>query len=104
MIFKNVDAEALANIYFEGKVTSHSLITQEGEKITVGIIYPGVYHFNTESSERMEITSGACNVKLDGDSEETIYESGQYFEVPASSGFEIIVQDQICQYVCRFLD
>ncbi len=48
--------------------------------------------------------SQACNVKLDGDSEETIYESDQYFEVPASSGFEITVQDQICQYVCRFLD
>ena len=32
MIFKNVDTEALANIYFDGKVTSHSFITQEGEK------------------------------------------------------------------------
>ena len=83
MIFKNVDAEALANIYFDGKVTSHSLITQEGEKITVGIIYPGVYHFNTESSERMEITSGACNVKLDGDSEETIYESCLLYTSPS---------------------
>ena len=56
MLFENVNAEALANIYFDGKVASHSLVTKEGDKITIGIIYPGSYHFNTESAERMEIT------------------------------------------------
>ena len=58
MVFENVNAEALANIYFDGKVISHSLITQEGDKITVGLIYPGEYHFNTDLAERMEIISG----------------------------------------------
>ena len=104
MLFENVNAEALANIYFDGKVTSHSLVTKEGDKITIGIIYPGSYHFNTESAERMEITSGSCKVKIDCSNDESSYESGHYFEVPESSGFNIIVEDQICQYVCRFLD
>ena len=104
MLFENVNAEALANIYFDGKVTSHSLVTKVGDKITIGIIYPGSYHFNTESAERMEITSGSCKVKIDGSNDESSYESGHYFEVPESSGFNITVEDQICQYVCRFLD
>ena len=58
MVFENVNAEALANIYFDGKVTSHSLTTQEGDKITIGLIYPGEYHFDTDLAERMEIISG----------------------------------------------
>ena len=42
MLFENVNAEALANIYFDGEVASHSLVTKEGDKITIGIIYPEV--------------------------------------------------------------
>ena len=104
MNFNNVNASAIANIYFDGKVVSHSLTDNSGARITLGLIYPGEYHFNTESAERMEITSGSCKVKIDCSNDESSYESGHYFEVPESSGFNITVEDQICQYVCRFLD
>ena len=41
MNFNNVNASALANIYFDGKVISHSLTDNSGAKITLGLIHPG---------------------------------------------------------------
>ena len=41
----------MANIYFDGKVISHTLVTAEGDKKTLGLIFPGEYHFGTELAE-----------------------------------------------------
>jgi len=103
MHFENVSASALANVYFDGKVVSHSLTLADGAKVTLGLVYPGEYHFATESAERMEITAGQCSVTLDGGKEAVIYSSGEHFEVPGNSGFTISVDDGICQYICTFL-
>jgi uncharacterized protein YaiE (UPF0345 family) len=103
MTFENVSAPALANVYFDGKVVSHSLTLADGEKVTLGLIYPGEYHFATESAERMEITSGQCLVTLDGEKEGATCLAGEHFEVPDNSGFTISVEEGICQYVCTFL-
>ena len=103
MTFENVSASAIANVYFEGKVVSHSLTLANGEKITLGLIYPGEYHFATESAERMEITAGQCSVVQDGGKEPLIYFQGEHFEVSENSGFTISVAEGICQYVCTFL-
>ena len=65
--FSNVTAVAKANIYFDGKVVSHTLRFSDGSKKTLGLIYPGEYHFSTDAAERMEITSGSCKVRLDGE-------------------------------------
>ena len=102
MTFENVSASAVANVYFDGKVVSHALTLEDGAKLTLGLIYPGEYHFATESAERMEITSGQCSVVVDGGDESLIYFQGEHFEVPANSGFTITVSEGICQYVCRF--
>ena len=40
--FSDVTASAKANIYFDGKVISHTLVTAEGDKKTLGLIYPGI--------------------------------------------------------------
>lgn len=101
--FTNVTATAKANIYFDGKVVSHSLQTHDGQKITLGLIYPGSYHFATGAAERMEIVAGACRVTLDGESTVHTYQAGTAFEVPAQSGFTIEVASGICEYVCTFL-
>ena len=53
--FKDVTVHAKANVYFDGKVVSHSIIHLDGSKKTMGLIYPGSYHFNTEQAEKMEI-------------------------------------------------
>jgi len=54
-------------------------------------------------AERMEITAGACRVKLKDSEQVTTYTAGQSFEVSAQSGFTIWVEGDTCQYVCSFL-
>ena len=103
MEFTNVTARAKANIYFDGKVVSHGIVLEDGAKKTFGLIYPGDYHFGTEAAERMEITDGECKVMLDGSDTSANYGAGKHFDVPADSGFTIVVADGICQYVCSFL-
>ena len=102
--FSNVTALAKANVYFDGKVVSHTILLASGEKKTLGLIYAGKFHFGTDKAERMEIVAGACSVKLDGESAVTSYAAGSAFEVPAKSGFDVEVAEGICEYVCTFLD
>ena len=104
MEFPHVTALAKANVYFDGKVVSHTILLEDGAKKTLGLIYPGRYHFGTGAAERMEITDGACAVTLDGQEAEHRFEAGTHFDVPAQSGFTIVVESGICQYVCSFLD
>src|SRR3989449_3785059 len=94
--FTGVSAVTKANIYFDGKVVSHSLLFPDGSKKTLGIIYPGKFHFGTDKAERMEIVAGQCAVKLDGRTETTTWSAGQVFEVPAKSGFDIEVKSGLC--------
>ncbi|MGB8355144.1 MAG: pyrimidine/purine nucleoside phosphorylase [Chthoniobacteraceae bacterium] len=101
--FTGVTAVAKANIYFDGKVVSHTIVTPDGAKKTLGLIYPGAFHFGTAAAERMEIVAGNCRVKLDGSSDWNDYGAGTFFEVPANSGFDIEVAADICEYICSFL-
>jgi len=104
--FKFVTAVAKANVYFDGKVVSHTIFLPDNSRKTLGLIYPGKFHFGTDAAERMEIIAGECHVKLDGGANSaspTAYGPGQHFEVPAKSGFDIEVKAGICEYVCSFL-
>ena len=102
--FNEVSVNAKANIYFDGKVVSHSVVLSDGAQKTLGLIYQGSYHFNTELAEKMEIIAGTCNVKLDGTEESNSYGENQSFHVPANSGFTIEVNEGICEYICSFID
>jgi uncharacterized protein YaiE (UPF0345 family) len=102
--FSNVTALTKANVYFDGKVVSHSLVLADGSKKTLGLIYPGDYHFGTDKAERMEIVAGACVVKIDGTGDSVAYSAGEFFDVPAKSGFDISLSTGICEYICSFLD
>jgi purine/pyrimidine-nucleoside phosphorylase len=101
--FKGVTLVTKANVYFDGKVVSHTIFLKDGERKTVGLIYPGKFHFGTDKAERMEITAGECGVKVDGKQDTQRYVSGQQFEVPAKSGFDIAVKTGLCEYICTFL-
>jgi len=103
MEFSNVTAQAKANVYFEGKVVSHTIILPDGSKKTLGVILPGSYHFGTEAAERMDIVGGSCEVILDGSDDLQSIQTDSFFEVPANSGFTIKVSGEPCHYVCSFL-
>ena len=80
--FRGVTAVAKANVYFDGKVVSHSILFPDNSKKTLGLIYPGKFHFGTDKAELMEIVAGSCTVKLDGQSDLKTYNAGQSFNVP----------------------
>jgi hypothetical protein len=101
--FKGVTAQTKANVYFDGKVVSHTLLFPDGGRKTLGLIYPGKFHFGTDKAERMEIVAGQCRVKLDGQSAVQTWAAGQTFDVPARSGFDIEVTSGLCEYICTFV-
>ena len=100
--FSGVTAVCKANVYFGGKVTSHTLLFADGAKKTLGLIYPGEYHFGTGAPEKMELVAGACRVRLDGSDAWQAYAAGSFFRVPGKSGFTIAVESEIAEYICSF--
>jgi len=100
--FANVTAVTKANVYFDGKVVSHSILFAGGKKKTLGIIFPGSFTFNTDAAEIMDITAGTCRAKLAGETAFKTYAAGSSFNVPAKSSFEIAVDSGTAQYICSF--
>ena len=100
--FKNVTVTKKANVYFDGKVTSRSVLFSDGSKKTLGIMLPGEYEFNTADKEIMEIISGDLEVLIaDAQGWKTI-KSGEAFEVPAQSKFSLKVKS-LTDYCCSFI-
>lgn len=101
--FLNVTVDSLANIYFDGRVVSHSIHFPDGTKKTIGIIFPGTYRFTTGAPELMEIIDGTCEVSIDGSNTTKFIPTDDSFHVPGVSAFTITVNSGVCQYICSFL-
>jgi len=99
--FKNVEVKKKANVYHEGKVTSRTVITPQGEMKTLGVMLPGTFRFSTQAPERIDIVQGSCRVKLADSQGWTDYQAGQSFDIPGNSAFEIEI-DTLLDYVCHF--
>ncbi len=100
--FENVTITKVANVYFDGKVTSRTILLQDGSRKTLGIMLPGEYEFNTEDKELMEIISGELEVSLpDGDGWKQVI-GGESFEVPSDSIFKLRIKT-ITDYCCSFI-
>jgi uncharacterized protein YaiE (UPF0345 family) len=100
--FDNVTVLVEGNSYFDGKVTSRTVLFADGSKKTLGFMLPGEYTFGTEAAELMEITSGVLDVKLSGSGEWVHIEGGASFNVPANSQFQVAVKT-ITDYCCSYL-
>ena len=100
--FDDVSVICKANIYFDGKVISHTILFKDGKKKTVGLIFPGSFTFNTDAPEKMEIIAGSCRVKQAGSDHWGACASGTFFLVPGKSSFEIAVDEGVTEYVCSF--
>jgi uncharacterized protein YaiE (UPF0345 family) len=102
MEFKDVTIVKKANIYFDGKVTSRTVLFPDGSKKTLGIMFPGDYEFGTAEKEIMEILVGNLDVMLPGSTGWVTFKEGEFFEVPAQSKFSLKVKsltDYCCSYV-----
>ncbi|MBU0609519.1 MAG: pyrimidine/purine nucleoside phosphorylase [Armatimonadetes bacterium] len=100
--FDGVSVVKQANIYFDGQVTSRTVLFPDGEKKTLGIMLPGDYEFGTADREVMEILSGELEVKLPGSDAWQSISGGQTFEVPANAKFQLRVKT-VTDYCCSYL-
>jgi hypothetical protein len=100
--FKNITIIKKASIYFDGKVTSRTVLFPDGSKKTLGIMLPGKYEFNTDDKEIMEIISGDLEVLVsEAEGWKTIQDGG-IFEVPAKSKFSLNVKS-VTDYCCAYI-
>ena len=99
--FDNVSVVKKANVYFDGRCVSHTVLFPDGSRKTVGVIFPGTLTFTTGVPERMELTGGRCRVRLAGHDEWQTYAGGESFSVPGDTAFDIEALETL-DYVCHF--
>ncbi len=100
--FTNVTVVKQANVYFEGKVTSRTVLFPDGSRKTLGIMLPGDYEFGTAEKEIMEIIAGDLEVLLPGTGEWKKVKDGEAFEVPAQSKFNLKIE-KVTDYCCSYI-
>lgn len=99
--FENVTVIKKANVYFDGKVTSRTVVFADGSKKTLGIMLPGDYDFGTDAAEVMEILAGEMEVLLAGETQWQTFIGGDSFNVPANSRFKLQVKT-VADYCCSY--
>lgn len=102
--FENVSVVKKANVYFGGKCVSHTIFLENGERKTLGLIFPTngeILKFDTSAPEVMEINAGSCKVRLPNETEFKTYSAGESFSVPANIIFEIEIVD-LLDYTCHY--
>jgi uncharacterized protein YaiE (UPF0345 family) len=102
MQFENVTIEIKGNSYFDGAVTSRTVLFADGSKKTLGFMQVGEYEFGTEAPELMEITSGEVEILLPNQSEWQSIKGGESFNVEGNASFKIKVKS-ITDYCCSYL-
>ncbi|MFC4766079.1 pyrimidine/purine nucleoside phosphorylase [Effusibacillus consociatus] len=100
--FKNVTVVKNANVYFEGKVTSRTVLFADGSKKTLGVMLPGEYEFGTSVAEEMEVLAGKVEILLPGESEWKLFDGEGSFFVPANAKFKLKVHS-VFDYCCSYL-
>ena len=91
-----------ANVYFDGRCVSHSVLLPGGTRKSVGVILPATLRFNTKAVERMECVAGRCEYRLAGAGDAWVASGvGESFSVPGDSSFEIRVEAPY-HYICHF--
>jgi purine/pyrimidine-nucleoside phosphorylase len=100
--FDGVAVTTKANVYFDGKCVSHSIVLADGTKKSVGVILPSSLTFNTGAPEIMEGVAGSCRVRLKGESEWKTYSAGESYNVPGNASFDIEVTGEPYHYICHF--
>ncbi len=99
--FKNVTVSKAANIFFEGRITSRSIIFEDGSRKTLGIMLPGEYELNTIHKEVIDIQTGILEVMLPAEDWMEV-KGPASFEIPANSKFKLRVKSLV-DYCCSFI-
>ncbi|MDE1179273.1 pyrimidine/purine nucleoside phosphorylase [Paraburkholderia sp.] len=99
--FDQVSVVKKANIYFDGKCVSHTVVFPDGSRKTLGVIFPATLKFGTDAPEVMDVQAGHCKIRLTGSDTWQEYRTGDSFSVPGNSSFDIEVLETM-DYVCHY--
>jgi purine/pyrimidine-nucleoside phosphorylase len=104
MTTQTIDAARVttqANVYFDGKCVSHTVMLANGQRKSVGVILPAQLTFRTGEPETMECVAGRCEYRIAGSDEWRASGPGDTFSVPGNASFDIRVSDAY-HYICHF--
>jgi uncharacterized protein YaiE (UPF0345 family) len=101
-MLQQVSVAKKANVYFNGKVISRSVVLADGSKQTLGVVLPGEYEFATAQGEIMQVISGEFEVLLPGKTEWVTYASASQFQLAPNVSFSIRTA-QISEYCCQYI-
>ncbi len=99
--FESINVVKKANVYYDGKVTSRTVLFPDGTRKTLGIMLQGDYEFETDAEELMEVLGGEMVVQQKGSDEWVTYKEGESYVVPAKSSFKLKIAgfaDYCCSY------
>lgn len=99
--FEQVTIIKKANVYFNGKVTSRTVLFADGTRKTLGFMLPGDYEFSTGAPEKMEILNGSLQVLLPGSHAWQSITAGEAFNVPANASFMLKLEEPV-DYCCSY--
>ncbi len=100
--FDNVSVVKKANVYFDGKVTSRTVVFPDGARKTLGVMLPGSYEFSTSAAEVMDVLNGEMTVLLPGAATWQTFKAGESFAVPAHASFKLEIAG-VADYCCTYL-
>lgn len=101
--FNKVTVVREANVYFDGKVTSRTVVFEDGTKKTLGFMLAGEYSFDTSAAEVMEMLGGEMDVLLPASTHWKTMKAGESFEVSANSKFDLVVK-KFADYCCSYIE
>jgi uncharacterized protein YaiE (UPF0345 family) len=99
----NVTVVREANVYFEGRVTSRTVLFEDGTRKTLGFMMAGEYSFDTGAAEVVELIGGEMDVQLPNSTRWITVKAGETFDVPANAKFNLVVKEY-ADYCCSYLD
>jgi len=88
------------NRYFDGKVVSIALESNEG-RATVGVMAAGEYEFGTDTIEVMTVISGELTILLPLQTEWKTYKKFESFIVPKGIKFRVKASEDT-PYLCLY--
>lgn len=100
--FDHVAINKKANVYYDGKVVSYSLLFPDMTQKTVGVILPATVGFDTDEPEIMEIVAGKCRVRIGEADPWKLFEGGQRFHIPRTAHFDLEALEPV-HYVRHFV-
>lgn len=100
--FEKSKVSVRANIYFEGKVQSRTVVLPDGTKKTLGVYLPGEYEFHADAAEVVEITKGKVEVLFPGDTSWTTVAVGETYSAPRDTTFKVRCEG-VAEYICDYL-